>query len=273
MRTAILAIVALALALIYHLTNWLDPLRRQAQDITAPLYWVASLPAKVDGWADNRLMSRERLIQENESLRTENLVLKRKLQLNASLAAENIRLRQLLNSADNLEERVLIAEIIGRSPDPLMHQIIVNRGLEHGVYNGQALVDAKGLMGQVVEVGSRTAKVLLITDPSHALPVKINRNGEQLIAEGSGGRSSELSLPYVPNTLDIEVGDLLVSSGMGRRFPIGYPVAEVVEVVKHPSRRFAKVLTRPMADISRSRHALLIFDRPPAERGNSLVAD
>ncbi len=251
--------------MIYVFTDWLAPLKRQAQDIVAPLYWVSSLPSKIDDWSDNRLLSRERLIQENESLRTENLVLKRKLQLNASLAAENVRLRQLLNSAETLEDRVLIAEIIGRSPDPMMHQIIVNRGTEHGVYRGQALVDAKGLMGQVVEVGKRSSKVLLLTDSRHALPVQINRNGEQLIAEGQGGRSHELALPYVANTLDIVVGDILVSSGLGQRFPIGYPVAEVIEVVKDPSKRFARVITKPMADINRSRHALLVFDRPPAE--------
>ncbi len=264
-KTASLAIVSVAIALIYIFSDWMAPLQRQAQDIVAPLYWVSSFPSRVDEWSDNRLMSRERLIQENESLRTENLVLKRKLQLNASLAAENVRLRQLLNSADTLEDRVLIAEIIGRSPDPMVHQVLVNRGLEHEVYKGQALVDAKGLMGQVVEVGQRTSKVLLITDATHSLPVLINRNGEQLIAEGTGGRTHELALPYVANTLDIVVGDILVSSGLGQRFPIGYPVAEVIEVVKDPSKRFARVITRPMADISRSRHALLVFDRPPAK--------
>lgn len=256
-----LALLSLALVTIYLYTDWLSPLKRQAQDITAPLYWVSNLPTQVGEWADNRLMSRERLIQENEALRTENLVLKRKLQLNASLAAENVRLRQLLNSAETLEDRVLIAEIIGRSPDPLVHQIIVNRGRAHDVYEGQALVDAKGLMGQVVEVGSKTSRVLLITDATHALPVLINRNGEQLVAEGVGGRTHELSLPYVPNSLDIVEGDLLVSSGLGQRFPRGYPVAEVIEVIKDPSRRFARVTTKPMADISRSQHALLVFDR------------
>lgn len=252
-------------ALIYLFTDWLHPLRQHALDAVAPFYRVSSFPNKVDDWADNRLLSREKLIQDNESLRTENLVLKRKIQLNASLAAENVRLRQLLNSAETLEDRVLIAEIVGRSPDPMMHQLIVNRGKEHGVYNGQALVDAKGLMGQVVEVGKRSAKVLLITDSTHALPVQINRNGEQLIAEGVGGRTYGLALPFVANTLDIAVGDLLVSSGLGQRFPVGYPVAEVIEVVRDPSKRFARVITKPMADISRSRHALLVFDRPPSE--------
>ncbi len=252
-------------AVVYLYTDWFSPIKQYALDVVAPLYRVSNFPNKVEDWADNRLLSRERLIQENESLRTENLVLKRKIQLNASLAAENVRLRQLLNSADTIDDRVLIAEVIGRSPDPMMHQLIVNRGKEDGVYKGQALVDAKGLMGQVVEVGRHSAKVLLITDSTHALPVQINRNAEQLIAEGTGGRTYGLSLPFVANTLDIVVGDLLVSSGLGQRFPVGYPVAEVVEVVKDPSKRFARVITKPMADISRSRHALLVFDRPPSE--------
>jgi len=263
-KTTLVVVVSLVLAFVYTYTDWLDAVERQAQDFVAPFYWVSNLPDKMEDWADNRLMSRERLIQENESLRTENLILKRKIQLNASLAAENVRLRQLLNSADSLEDRVIIAEIIGRSPDPMMHQVIVNRGSDHDVYKGQALVDAKGLMGQVVEVGKRSAKVLLITDSTHAIPVQVNRNGEQLIAEGVGGHAYELALPYVANTFDIVVGDMLVSSGLGQRFPVGYPVAEVVEVVKDPSRRFAKVITKPMSDLNRSRHVLLIFDRPPA---------
>lgn len=257
-----MAVLCVVIALTYQFTDWLAPLKARVQDLVSPLYQVTDLPTEIGDWVDNRKLSRERLVQELESLRTENMILKRKLQLNASLAAENVRLRQLLNSAEMLEDRVLIAEIIGRAPDPMMHQLIVNRGKQHGVYQGQALVDSKGLMGQVVEVGERSAKVLLITDSTHAIPVKINRNGEQLIAEGVGGREQFLALPYVANTMDIVVGDLLVSSGMGQRFPVGYPVAEVVEVVKDPSRRFAAVAALPSADIGRSRHALLVFDRP-----------
>lgn len=260
----LLVLAAFVLALLYLFTDVLSPLKRQAQDIATPFYWVSNLPDKAENWADNRLMSRERLVQENESLRTENLVLKRKLQLNASLAAENVRLRQLLNSADLLEDRVLIAELIGVSPDPSMHQVVVNRGSEHGVYKGQALLDARGLMGQVVEVGKRSAKVLLITDTTHALPVQINRNGVRLIAEGVGSLY-ELALRHVSNTQDIAVGDILVSSGLGQRFPVGYPVAEVTEVVVDPSKPFAKVIAKPMAEMNRSRHVLLVFDRPPSE--------
>jgi rod shape-determining protein MreC len=263
-KTLVLVLVSLLIALIYVFTDWFAPLKKQAQDIVSPFYWVTDLPNKADNWADARLMSRERLVQENDSLRTEILVLKRKLQLNASLAAENVRLRQLLNSAETLEDRVLIAELIGVSPDPAVHQVIVNRGSDHGVYKGQALVDARGLMGQVVEVGKRSSKVLLITDITHALPVQINRNGVRFIVEGVGDLY-KLVLRHVANTQDVVEGDMLVSSGLGQRFPVGYPVAEVIEVVLDPSKPFARVIAKPMAELNRSRHVLLVFDRPPAE--------
>ena len=257
-------LLSLVIAGIYVFSDLFTPLKKKAVDISSPFYWVSNLPNKVESWADNRLMSRDRLIQENESLRTEVLVLKRELQLNASLAAENVRLRELLNAADTLEDRVLIAELIGVAPDPGVHQVIVSRGEEHGVYKGQALLDAHGLMGQVVEVGKKSSKVLLITDTTHALPVQINRNGVRLIAEGIGSLE-KIRLPHVANTTDIVEGDILVSSGLGQRFPVGYPVAEVTQVLVDPSRQFAKVIAKPMAKMNRSRHVLLVFDRPPSE--------
>lgn len=258
-----LVAVSLAIALIYAYTDWFHTLKSRAIDIAAPFYWVSDLPRKTEDWADNRLMSRGRLIQENEALRTEILVHKRKLQQMASLAAENVRLRQLLNSTDTREDRVIIAELIGVSPDPQVQTVMVNRGSDHGVYIGQALVDAYGLMGQVVHVGKKSSQILLITDTTHAIPVQINRNGVRLVAEGIGNLY-ELALRHVSNTTDIQVGDLLVSSGLGQRFPVGYPVAEVTEVEIDPSKPFARVTARPMAELNRSRHVLLVFDRPPS---------
>lgn len=258
-----LVAVSLTIALIYVYTDWFHTLKSRAIGIAAPFYWVSDLPRKTEDWADNRLMSRDRLVQENEALRTEILVLKRKLQQMASLAAENVRLRQLLNSTDTREDRVIIAELIGVSPDPQVQTVMVNRGSDHGVYIGQALVDAFGLMGQVVHVGKKSSQILLITDTTHALPVQINRNGVRLVAEGIGNLY-ELALRHVSNTTDIQVGDLLVSSGLGQRFPVGYPVAEVTEVEMDPSRPFARVTARPMAELNRSRHVLLVFDRPPS---------
>lgn len=261
-----LTIAALIIASIYLYTDWFESLKNQAVDMSAPLYWVSDLPSRAGEWADNRMMSRGRLLQENEALRTELLVHKRKLQQMASLAAENVRLRQLLNSTDMLEDRVIIAELIGVAPDPTVHKVIVNKGSEDGVYVGQAMVDAMGLMGQVVHTGLHSSQVLLITDTTHALPVQINRNGVRLVAEGVGNLY-ELVVRHVSNTVDVQVGDLLVSSGLGQRFPVGYPVAEVVEVRYDPGKPFARVIARPMAEMNRSRHVLLVFDQPPSEEG------
>ncbi len=251
---------ALLLAVLYNYTSLLEPLKNRAVDLAAPFYWVARLPSKAEEWADNRLMSRTRLIQENNAFRTENLILNQKLQKNAALEAENFRLRQLLNASEAIEDKVLIAELIGVSPDPLVHKVLLNRGRAHGVYEGQAVLDAFGLMGQVVDVGERYCLVLLITDSTHALPVQVNRNGVRLVAEGVGDLY-RLKLRHVANTLDIAVGDLLVSSGLGQRFPSGYPVAEVVAVEVDQGQPFANVLARPMAQMNRSRHVLLVFER------------
>ncbi len=259
-------LLALVLALTYSFTDGLDPLKRHLRDVTQPLYWVTNLPAKVSGWLDDRFVSKQVLLRENESLRTEILIHKRKSQLMASLAAENTRLRQLLNSADSFEDRVLVTELVGVSPNPMKHKLIIDRGERDGVYEGQPLVDAFGLVGQVVEVGRTSSSVLLITDASHALPVQVNRSGLRLVAEGQGDLL-QMRLRHVSSTMDIREGDLLVSSGLGQRFPYGYPVALVERIEHDPGRPFATVTAKPMAELNRNRHFLLVFegkDRRPS---------
>ena len=252
--------MALVLAFIYVYTDWFDELKARSVNFSAPLYWFSDLPSKAEKWAGNRVKSRARLVQENNSLRSENLILTQKLQKNAALEAENFRLRQLLSATELIADRVLIAELIGVAPDPQVHKVILNRGRVHGVYQGQAVIDAFGLMGQVVEVGERYCVVLLITDSTHALPVQLNRNGLRLVAEGVGDLY-RLQLRHVANTLDLKVGDLLVSSGLGQRFPSGYPVAEIIDVRIDPGRPFARVDARPLAKMNRSRHVLLVFEQ------------
>ncbi|MFT7562141.1 MAG: rod shape-determining protein MreC [Flavobacteriales bacterium] len=251
---------ALLIALVYAYTDWFDGMKSKVVDFAAPFYWVSDLPARTEEWAGDRVASRTRLSQDNSALRSENLILRQKMQQNAALAAENYRLRQLMNASETIEDKVLIAELIGVSPDPQIHKVVINRGKEHGVYEGQAVLDASGLMGQVVEVGQSNSFVLLITDSTHALPVQINRNGVRLVAEGIGDLY-KLNIRHVANTIDIQVGDLLVSSGLGQRFPFGYPVAEVTEVSISQERAFARVSARPMAKLNRSRRVLLVFDR------------
>ena len=259
-RALLFSIAAVVLILINLYTNWLAPVRANLGAVAAPFYWVAGLPGRVQDWSSDTFVARSDLLAENEALRTELLIHRRKLQQMAALAAENVRLRQLLGSSDMLQDNVLVAELIGVSPDPLSHTLVINKGLRHGVYEGQPVLDAFGLMGQVIEVHPFSSRVLLITDNTHALPVQVNRNGVRAIAEGSGDLNRML-LRHVSNTTDIRVGDLLVSSGLDQRFPVGYPVAEVERVIRDPGKPFATVIVRPKARMDRSRHLLLVFGR------------
>jgi rod shape-determining protein MreC len=235
-------------------TDRLEPLREKLAQAVTPFYQITDVPSRVNDWRKDTFVSHADLKIENEALKTELLIHQRKLQQLASLAAENVRLRQLLNASQMLQDTVLIAELIGVSPNPLSHKVIINRGTVDGAFKGQPVLDAFGLMGQVIEVGETSSTVLLISDSTHAIPVQVNRNGVRAIAEGTGDLNS-LSLRHVSaNT------DLLVSSGLGERFPIGYPVAEVQQVVRDPGKAFLTVIAKPMARLDRSRHLLLVFE-------------
>jgi len=245
-------------------TDRLEPLREKLAQLATPFYQITDVPTRVNDWRKDTFVSQVDLKVENEALQTELLIHQRKLQQLASLAAENVRLRQLLNASQMLQDTVLIAELIGVSPNPLSHKVIINRGIKDGAFKGQPVLDAFGLMGQVIEVGEASSTVLLISDSTHAIPVQVNRNGVRAIAEGTGDLNS-LSLRHVSTNTDIRVGDLLVSSGLGERFPVGYPVAEVVQVVRDPGKAFLTVIAQPMARLDRSRHLLLVFaDRDKA---------
>ncbi len=253
----LIAIVALILVGIY--TPLLKPIRQQLNFLAVPFYQVTDIPRRIGEWSTAAFASEGDLRAENERLKIEVLIYQRKQQQMAALAAENVRLRQLLNGKNMLQDKVLIAELIGVSPNPLSHVVMINRGSREGVYEGQPLLDAFGLMGQIVEVDEDTSRVLLISDSTHAIPVQVNRNGARAIAEGTGDLN-QLSLRHVSINADIREGDILVSSGLGERFPVGYPVAEVTQVVRNSGQAFARVIARPMARLDRSRHVLLVFD-------------
>ena len=237
-----------------------------------PIYLIADIPSAVDEWQEAHLRSRSRLLDDNDRLQRENLVLQGRSQQLASMQAENTRLRALLNSTALLRNDVLVSEVIGVSPDPVRHQLVLDKGREAEVYLGQALIDAEGLMGQVVEVGATTSRVLLVTDPTHSVPVQVNRSGVRAVAEGVGSLD-QLAIHHVAATTDIQVGDLLVTSGLGGRFPIGYPVAVVAEVVRNPGEAFARISATPTAALDRARHALLVFGRPAAQDGRPAAQD
>lgn len=249
----------LAFALILGRTQfaWLRDAESRFSVLATPFYWLADLPYRIVSWGGHNLRDWNSLQKENEELRERTLILEAKVEKMASLSAENARLRQLLNSSAHLDDSVLIAELIGVSSDPLRHIVIINKGRDAGAYVGQAVIDARGLAGQIVEVSAYFSRVMLITDSTHAVPVQVNRNGVRAIAEGTG-MIDELTLTHVASTMDIKVGDLLVTSGLGGHFPAGYPVA-VVTAVDASSNDFMKVKARPSALLDQSRYLLLIF--------------
>ena len=223
-----------------------------------PVYWLGALPERTAQWASEISTSRDELHSRNEVLEDRLLVLERRAQKYASLSAENNRLRELLNASAALDDQVMLAEIIALTPDPMTHEVIIDRGTRDGVRMGQAILDADGLMGQVVHASRFTARVVLISDNSHAIPVEVVRSGVRAIAIGTG-EPNLLELAHVPDTADIEVGDSLVSSGLGGRFPQGYPVAQVYAVEHDPGEPFARVRARPKAALDRSRRVLVVF--------------
>lgn len=253
-------VLALLLLLLDYHTNLLAPARAWLLGMSRPLYSLTDIPRQLLGWGDEHLISRNELQLENARLRTENLVLHAKAQKLNALTIENIRLRELLNSTHTTEENAVVAEIIAVSPDPFSHYVVLNKGSNDGVYPGQAVVDAGGLFGQVIEVAGANCKVMLISDARHAVPVQVDRNGVRLIAEGTGDYV-RLQLPFVTATTDVVPGDVLSTSGLGGVFPASYPVARVLDVRHDPGQAFAEVLAEPFAQLSRTRHVLLLFNR------------
>lgn len=239
--------------------GYLERVRYGLGYVTTPVYWVADIPTRISFWIDDVFVSRSDLLVENERLREDLLVAQRELQLLESLASENSRLLDLREATQVIAREVMPAEIINVSPDPYSKRILINKGSEDGVFLGQALLDAKGLMGQVDEVLPFSAWVLLITDSHHITPVEVNRNGERALARGSRSTVSELELEFVTQTQDMKAGDLLVSSGMGQVYPKNYPVAEVTSVFSDPGQDFTTVKARPLAQLASTRHVMLVF--------------
>ncbi len=236
----------------------LEQARSGLASVLAPVFWLGNAPERFGNWFAGVITPREDLLKENEALRARLMILERRALKYGALAAENNRLRELMNASGTLDDRVVVAEVVGVSPDPFSHEVIINKGARDGVESGQAILDANGLMGQVLYTAAFTSRVLLISDSSHAVPVEVLRNGLRAILLGNGD-ISQLELVHVPDTADIREGDVLVSSGLGGRFPKGYPVAEVSDITKEPGAPFVTISATPMANLSRSKLVLVVF--------------
>src|SRR5690606_10734155 len=245
-RFLALTVLSIALMVVDARFSALKPLRSQLGMALMPLYYVAELPVRAWDTIYLQLTSRADLIAENESVRAGALLTKRKLQKLAAVAEQSVGLGELLHCPVQVDERKLIAALSDVDPYAFTQRIVIDKGERDGVFLGQPVLDATGLMGQVVEVLPFSARVLLITDSSHSLPVQINRNGLRAIASGTGS-SDWLELRHVGDTADIRVNDIVVSSGLGQRFPAGYPVGRVAAVDRDSSQPFAEVRVEPTA--------------------------
>lgn len=254
--------LAVTLSVLLMLLDHRFPHFQQARNalalLTYPLHFLADLPVTASLWFNEVTASRQHLLDNNRELRNNNLKLQAELQKYQALQAENMRLRNLLDSSLKLGDRVLVAELVAVDLDPYKQQVVINKGAASGTFEGQAVLDANAVMGQIIQTTPFSSTVLLITDASHAVPVQVLRNGLRTIAIGSG-RINELALPYLPTNSDIRVGDSLVTSGLGGKFPAGYPVATVTHVNRSPDNAFSEIKAEPTAHLDRSREVLLVW--------------
>ncbi|MBL8258531.1 MAG: rod shape-determining protein MreC [Candidatus Competibacteraceae bacterium] len=246
-----------------HRYRYLGGLRDVLGTAIYPLHYVMRMPGETKLWIGENLSGRGALLEENARLREKQLFFNVQLQKLTILEAENRRLRSLLESTVNMSERVLVAEMLAMDFDLYRHHILLNRGRQHGVYVGQPVLDQHGIAGQIIRAEPLTSTAILITDANHALPIQVNRTGVRTLALGTGN-FQELRLPHIPNNEDVKVGDLLVTSGLGGRFPRGYPVGTVVKVAFDPGSPFANIVAKPLAQLDRIREVLLLEGQPDA---------
>lgn len=191
-------------------------------------------------------------------MREQQLVHQTRLLKFAALEKENIRLRALLENSFKLGEQVLVAELLSVKTAPYEHIVLVNKGTRFSVHPQQPVLDANGVVGQVFRALPMSSEIMLITDPNHAIPVQVNRNGLLTIAVGSG-QINRLILPFLPNNADIRPGDLLITSGLGGTFPPGYPVAVVDDFTSQPDKPFANITATPKAQLDRNRELMIVW--------------
>lgn len=256
-RLALALIMSVLIIFVDHKLDGFKSTRVYLNSFMAPLQYIANLPGVMLSESAQRFSSKEALLEENEQLTNQLLLMSEKLQRFDGLFQENIELRQLLDAPVRKDLRKTVAELMAVDKNPYSQQVVINKGAIDGVYLSQPVIDEKGIVGQVTEVGSTNSRVLLIADVTHAIPVRALRNNIRFIATGSGALN-ELYLEHVPHSVDVAEGDVLISTGLGKVFPEGYPVARVKNVIRDESRPFAQVIAEPLARLDRLKYLLLL---------------
>ncbi|WP_051092062.1 rod shape-determining protein MreC [Colwellia piezophila] len=264
-RIILVLLLSASLMFFDHQMASFETARGYLQSLVSPLQYMANAPKQMMNWASRNIVTRQQLMAQNEHYRENELFFHEQAMQLSIVTLENERLRSLLSSPVRAGIDKMFAEILSVDSDPYSHQVVINRGANDGVYEGQPVLDEKGIVGQILHVGASSSRVILISDITHAVPVRIQRNGLRLIASGSG-QIDRLIHNFVPHSADIKKGDLLVTSGLGGKYPEGYPVARVVLVRTDESREFAIIYSKPVAQIDRLRYLLLLSNTPSKEQ-------
>ena len=267
LRLLFFAALSIALIIDQRGSDRLAQLRSILLTTVYPLQVAAELPESGYHWLSDNFSARSNLIEENARLKAQQALLQAQVQRYIALEMENRDLRELLQARNHLQEKILVSELVAVDMAQFSRHITINKGSSDQVFSGQPVLDATGVIGQVHHVSPVSSTVILLTDPDHALPVQVNRNGLRGVLMGSGP-SNRMTLAYVPNSADIVIGDQLVTSGLGGQFPAGFPVGKVISVDQDPGKPFAQVLVEPSAHPDRSRRFILLWpsgaEPPPA---------
>ena len=256
-----MAVIASTILLVTeYRSSQISGVRSTLSVVVDPLKYLVDFPTALIEHAAHSVSSYRALKMENERLREEQIIHQSRLLKFEALEKENIRLRALLENSFKLGEQVLVAELLSVNMAPYEHIVVVNKGTRFGVHPQQPVLDANGVVGQVFRALPFTSEIMLITDPNHAIPVQVNRNGLLTIAMGSG-QLNRLVLPFLPSNADIHPGDLLITSGLGGTFPQGYPVAVVDEFTTEPNKAFATITATPKALLDRNRELMIVWSK------------
>ena len=261
LRTVLYSLLALGLIIFDKRYDHLGKIRRALSFVAYPVQLAVASPFEGWHWFRESVSTRDTLRADKARLEADLRVAQFRLQRYEALEAESQRLRALRDNTAGVADRFIIGDIMDVDLDAFRERVLVDKGASQGVFVGQAVLDSGGVFGQVARIEQYTSEVILVSDPAHAIPVQINRTGLRTVAVGTGD-TSRLKLPYLPTSADVQVGDLLVTSGLGGGFPVGYPVGTVARVRRDPAQSLAEVEVRPAAALDRSRELMFVWLKP-----------
>lgn len=262
LRTLLMICMSIMLMVYDHQTGRLKQIHAALATVVWPVQAIVDAPHSLLTWAGDKLATHRSLVAENTQLRSQVLQQDAALQQFAALQQENQRLRDLMQAAAQISGRVSEATILSAALDPYRHLVVIDKGSHDGVYEGQTVLDAFGIVGQVTRADPLASEVTLVSDPGQAIQVEVNRTGLRTLAVGNA-ELTQLTLPYITNSADLKEGDLIVTSGLGGHYPPGYPVGYITHFERDPAEPFAHVTARTAADLNRGREVLLFWPSQP----------